>query len=139
MLLWPFYLLLCFSFLRSLILLSNIIHLFFLHLLYSLLFSLLRKRKRKKNSYFLLVHICYYTSSNLSFPFLHLYLSNTLYFTITPSFSLSYILILLPILFCINLISLLTFNPYFSTKKTVSYLSLSLCLSLTVMTSIAKA
>ena len=76
-----------------------------------------------------MVHIWCYTSSNLLIlfpPSLPLYLLTTLYFTITP-FSLSYILILLlPILFCINSISLLKFNPYFSNKKTLSALYLSL-------------
>ena len=50
--------------------------------------------------------------------------SYTLYFTvILPlSFSLYYILtLLLPILFCINLISFLPFNPYFPHKKNYKY------------------
>ena len=91
---------------------------------------------KKKLLLFLLVHIWCYTSSNLLIlfpPSLPLYLLTTLYFTITP-FSLSYILILLlPILFCINSISLLTFNPYFSNKKTMSTLSLSLSLWIFVL------
>ena len=69
----------------------------------------------------------------LTFPFpLCLFTSLTnLCFTITlpSSFSLSYNLtLLLLILFCINLISFLLFNPYFSHTKNVSTLSLSLSL-----------
>ena len=55
--------------------------------------------------------------------------SYTLYFTVIlpSSFSLYYILtLLLPILFCINLISFLPFNPYFPHKKIVNTLSLPL-------------
>ena len=48
---------------------GHIIHLFFLHLLYSLLFSLLKKKKLLPS---LLVHICCYTSSNLLPPSLPL-------------------------------------------------------------------
>ena len=57
----------------------------------------------------------------------------TLYFsaTLSSSFSLSYILTLfLPILFCINLISFLSFNPYFVFHTKLWVLSLSLSLSL---------
>ena len=78
-----------------------------------------------------LVHIYCYTSSNISPPSLSLYLPTTLYFTvILPStFSLSYILtFLFPIIFCINSISFLSFNSYFSHEKNCEY-SLSLSLS----------
>ena len=73
------------------------------------------------------------SSSNFSPPSLPFYLPTTLYFTIKlpSSFSLSYILtLLLPILFCTNLISLIPLNPYFFYTKIVSTLSLSLSLSL---------
>ena len=87
------------------------------------------KRYPNKPLFFLLVHIYSYTSFNFfTFP-LPLYLQTILNFTITlPSFfSLFYILtILLPFLFCINFISFFPFNPYFSHKKIVSTLSLSL-------------
>lgn len=56
-----------------------------------------------------------------------LYLPTTLYFTVIlpSSFSLYYILtLLLPILFCINSISFLPFNPYFPHKKIVNTLFL---------------
>ena len=91
------------------------------------------KKKKKKRPLLSsqLVHIYCYTSSNISPPSLSLYLPTTLYFTvILPStFSLSYILtFLFPIIFCINSISFLSFNSYFSHEKNCEY-SLSLTLS----------
>ena len=77
-----------------------------------------------------------FSSSNFSPPLLPLYLLITLYFTIklSSSFPLSCILTLLfLILFCINLISFISFNPYFFHTKTVSTLSLSLSLSIFVL------
>ena len=87
------------------------------------------KRYSNRPLFFLLVHIYSYTSFNFFTFSLPLYLHTILNFTITlPSFfSLFYILtILLPFLFCINFISFFPFNPYFSHKKIVSTLSLSL-------------
>ena len=86
------------------------------------------KKKKKKLFFSLLVHIYYYIASNLSPLSFPLYFSTTPYFTVTisSSFSLFYILTLLfPILFCINSIPILSFNPYFSHKK-LWVLSLSL-------------
>ena len=80
--------------------------------------------KKKKKKLFI-------SSSNFSPLSLPFYLPTTLYFTIKlpSSFSLSYILtLLLPILFCTNLISLIPLNPYFFYTKIVSTLSLSLSL-----------
>ena len=110
---------------------------------FKLFFSLLSTKKKKKtknnknkNLFFsLLIQTYSYTFSNLSHPSLPLYLPTTLYFTVTlpSSFPLSYNLtLLLPILFCINLTSFLSFNPYFfhTQKLWVYILSLSLSLSL---------
>ena len=85
------------------------------------------KKKKKK---------LFFSSSNLSPPSLPLYLPTTLYFTVKlhSSFPLYNILtLLLPILFCINLISLIPFNPYFFYTKIVSTLSLSLSLLIFVI------
>ena len=93
----------------------------------------LKKKKQNKTKqnlklfFSLLVHDYCYTSSNFSSPILLLYLSTTLFFTITlpSSFLLFYILtFLLSILFCINLISFPPFNLYFSHTKNVNTLSL---------------
>ena len=95
-----------------------IFHLFFSH--FKLFSQFFKKKKKKKVFFSLSVHTYYYISSNFSPPFLPLYLSTTLCFTIRvlSSFYLSYILTLfLPILFCLNLISFLPFNPYFSHTK----------------------
>ena len=109
------------------LLLSHILHLFFIFSFLILNFSPNSLKKKKKVFFSLSVHTYYYISSNFSPPFLPLYLSTTLCFTIRvlSSFYLSYILTLfLPILFCLNLISFLPFNPYFShTKMWVLYFS----------------
>ena len=93
------------------------------------LFSLFFKKKKKTILFFVFVHIYGYTFSNISPPFLLFYLPIALYFTGTfpSSFFLSYIFtIFFPhFCFCINSISFLSFNPYFSHKKTMSSLSLS--------------
>ena len=78
---------------------------YFLYFLFSIQTFLLPIFKKKKKTIFLSIslHTYYYTSSNLSLSFLALYLPTTLplYFL-----HLFYILtLLLPILFCINLIS----------------------------------
>ena len=79
--------------------------------------------KNKKLFFSLLVHTYYYTSCNFSPPFLSFYLPTTLGFIVTlpSSFYLSYILtLLLPILFCINLMSFLPFNPDFQHNLSLS-------------------
>ena len=88
-----------------------------------------KKNKKKRTLFlFLVAHTYYYTSSNFFPTCLPLYLPTTFYFSVAllSSFSLSYILtLLLPILFCTNLISFLQFNSYFPTQK-LWVLSLSL-------------
>ena len=112
------------AFIISTLLLSHIIHLFFF------IFSSPNSQKKKNPLLLPISSHLLYTSTNFSPPFLPLYLPTTLFFTITlpSSFYLSYILTLLfPIIFCINLISFLPFNSYFShIYKNVSFLSLSL-------------
>ena len=109
---------------------SHIIYLFSTYFfLFLNFYSPYFKKKKKKLFFSLLVHIYYYIASNFSPLSFLLYFSTTLYFTVTisSSFSLFYILALLfPILFCVNSIPILSFNPYFSHKKIVSTLSLSL-------------
>ena len=99
---------------------GHMIHLFYIFYFLFLKFSSPyspKKEKKKKLFFSLLVHICCYTSSNISPPFFPLYLSTTFCFTVTlpSSFYLPYIMtllllfyiltILFPILFYINLIS----------------------------------
>ena len=112
---------------------GHIIHLFSLFFsFYNFYYPYFKKKKEKKKKklfFSLLVHIYCYISSNISPLSLPLYLPTTLCFTVTisSSFSLFYILtILFPILCCVNSIPILSFNPYFSHKKIVSTLSLSL-------------
>ena len=102
----------------------------FLPLRFSVWYFLLPIQEKKKKTFFLPISP-YFTFSPtfLLFFCLSLYLPTSLYFTFTlpSSFSLFYILnLLLPILFCINLISFLLFNLYFFHTKTVSTFSLSL-------------
>ena len=81
------------------------------------------KIKNKKLFFSLLVHTYCYTSSNFSPPFLSFYLPTILGFIVTTpsSFYLSYILtLLLHILFCINLMSFLPFNPDFQHNHSLS-------------------
>ena len=107
---------------------GHIIYLFSIFFLFLNFYSPYFKKKKKILFFSLLVHIYYYIASNLSPLSFPLYFSTTLYFTvaISSSFSLFYISTLLfPILFCINSIPILSFNPYFSHKK-LWVLSLSL-------------
>ena len=118
------------TFIVTTFLLSYIIYLFFLFFfsLFKLFFSQFSKKK-KKLFFSLLVHTyCYISSNFFSSLFVSLSLHYFMFYCYTSSIYLSYILtILLPILFCINLISFLPFNPYFShTKMWVLSLSLSL-------------
>ena len=106
---------------------GHIIHLFsityFLFLKFYFLYS---KKKEPPSSYQFTFIVTLPSIFPLSLP---LHLPTTLNFTVTfsSSFSLLYILTLLfSILFCINLILFFPFNPYFSHKKIVSILSLSL-------------
>ena len=114
------------AFIVATLLLSHIIHLFFIFLFLFLKFSspnYIYKIKNKKLFFSLLVHTYCYTSSNFSPPFLSFYLPTTLGFIVTlpSSFYLSYILtLLLPILFCINLMSFLPFNPDFQHNLSLS-------------------
>ena len=91
------------------------------YLNFSSSYSINKIKKLKKN---------FFSSSNLSPPSLPLYFPTTLYITVKllSSFPLSYILTLFSsILFCINLISFIPFDPYFFPHKNCEYsLSLSL-------------
>ena len=122
------------TFIVTTFLLSYIIYLFFLFFfsLFKLFFSQFSKKKKKKLFCSLLVHTyCYISSNFFSSLFVSLSLHYFMFYCNTSSIYLFYILtILLPILFCINLISFLPFNPYFShTKMWV----LSLYLSLSIL------
>ena len=120
------------TFIVTTFLLSYIIYFFFLFSFLFLNFSFPnspKKKKKKKLFFSLLVHTyCYISSNFFSSLFVSLSLHYFMFYCYTSSIYLSYILtILLPILFCINLISFLPFNPYFShTKMWVLSLSLSL-------------
>ena len=85
---------------------SHVIHLFIFIFfsLFKLFFPLFSKKKKKKTLILpISSHTYYYNSFNLSFSFLPFYLSTTLslYFI----FYIFILTLLLPILFCINLIS----------------------------------
>ena len=106
---------------------SHIIHLFFIfYFLYSNFSSPYFQKKKKKKTIFhpISLHTYYYTSSNLSLSFLPLYLSTTLPLYFLPLF---YILtLLMPILFCINLISFSHSIHIFPTQNCEYSLFLSL-------------
>ena len=116
------------AFIVATLLLSHIIHLFFIFSFLFLNFSspnyiYIYIIKNKKLFFSLLVHTYYYTSCNFSPPFLSFYLPTILGFIVTTpsSFYLSYILtLLLHILFCINLMSFLPFNPDFQHNHSLS-------------------
>ena len=107
---------------------SHVIHLFSI---FSFLYlnsppPLSHSQKIIKLFFSLLTHTYYYIFSNLLPFFLSLYISPLLSILLLHFIPLSYILtLLLPISFCINLISFSSSSPYFSPNK-MWVLSLSL-------------
>ena len=105
---------------------------YFQHLLFlfKLFYSLFSKKKKKKKILSLLVHtitlpqtfllpLCLFIFPLFSTLLLHFFR----YFIFLIFFTLPF-----PILFCINLVSFIPFNPFFSYKKYKCSLSLSLSL-----------
>ena len=99
--------------------------------LFKLFFSILSQKKKKNLLLFISSHMLLHFLQH--FPSFFAYLSphySLLYhYTSFIIFSFLYFGFLLSILFCINLISFLLFNLFFSHTKTMSTLSLSLSLS----------
>ena len=101
--------------------------------LFKLFFSILSKKKNlllSISSHMLLHFLQHFPSF---FAYLSPHYSLLYHYTSFIIFSFLYFGFLLSILFCINLISFLLFNLFFSHTKTMSTLSLSLSLSLSVL------
>ena len=104
--------------------------------LFKLFFSILSKKKKNLllsiSSHMLLHFLQHFPSF---FAYLSPHYSLLYHYTSFIIFSFLYFGFLLSILFCINLISFLLFNLFFSHTKTMSTLSLSLSLSLSLFCS----
>ena len=107
---------------------SHVIHLFFIFSFLYLNFSSSYFQKKKKTLFLPISSHTYYcyTSSNLSLSFLHLYLPTTLPLYFLSNFFFYILTLLLPILFCKNLISFFHSIHIFPTRNCELSLSLSL-------------